>query len=96
MSSAQLLPAAMSSAQILPAADLLDQPDEEVGSVMAEAGYSLEDSDILYSGLDGEQISDPVPDEAQLLGDSDVIMVEAPPAIVPSKKGQSGSSKKKR
>jgi hypothetical protein len=25
-----------------------------------------------------------------------VIMVEAPPAIVPSKKGQSGSSKKKR
>jgi hypothetical protein len=96
MSSAQLLPAAMSSAQILPADDLLDQPDEEVGSVMAEAGYSLEDSDILYSGLDGEQISDPVPDEAQPLGDPDVIMVEAPPAIVPSKKGQSGSSKKKR
>jgi hypothetical protein len=37
----------MSSAQILPAADLLDEPDEEVGSVMAEAGYGLEDSDIL-------------------------------------------------
>ena len=79
------------------AADLLDGPDEEVGSVTTEIVYGIEDSEILYSGLDGEQTpgSDPL-GEVLPLGDSDVTMEEPPPAAVPVKKGQSGSSKKKR
>ena len=96
MSTSLLLPAAMSSAQIQPATDLLDEPDEEVGSETAEVEYGPEDSDLLYSGLDGEQSADPAPNEAQPLGDSDVIMVEPPPTSVPGKRGQAGSSKKKR
>jgi hypothetical protein len=77
------------------AADLLDEPDEEVSSVTTKVVYGLEDSEIL-SGLDGEQTSDSDPlREVLPLGNSDVTMEEPPPAAVPGKKVNSGSSKKK-
>lgn len=91
------------SAQPRPATDLLaasvaallDEPDDVI-SVTPEVGYSLEDSEALYQGLDGEQTSDSPSKEAHPMGDPDVIMEEPPPVTFPSKKGQSGSSKKKR